>query len=207
MYLPKVFEIVNKTELFEFIEQWSFGNLVTTNSGELFVNCVPFVLDKTLNKIYGHLAANNPQLALLERADDLIVTFDGINCYVSPNWYISQEMVPTWNFETVQVSGKARLVNKDELMIILEKLTEKHERKFKSPWKLDKVSNVKLNKMLNMIVGFEIDIVDIKGKSKLSQNRSDGDREGVVSGLRRQKDCMAQLVSNKMQADLDAQLK
>jgi len=44
MYIPKAFEIDNKTELFEFIEQWSFGDLITTYKGELFVNSVPFVM-------------------------------------------------------------------------------------------------------------------------------------------------------------------
>jgi len=62
MYSPKTFKIEDETELFEFIEQWSFADLITTNEGELFVNHVPFVFDNSQNKLYGHLAVNNPQL-------------------------------------------------------------------------------------------------------------------------------------------------
>ena len=202
MYIPKAFEIENKTELFEFIEQWSFGDLITTHNGELFVNSVPFVVDKTLNKLYGHLAVNNPQLSLLEKANDLAVVFNGVNAYISPSWYVSQEMVPTWNFESVQVRGQAKQVSNDKLLVILEQLTEKHERQFEQPWKLDKVSEPKLNAMMEMIVGFEIDISCIKGKSKLSQNRSVDDRVGVISGLRNQNDNMSLSVADKMALNL-----
>lgn len=203
MYSPKVFEIENKAELFEFIEQWSFGNLVTTYEGELFVNHVPFIFDKSLNKLYGHLAFKNPQLSLLEKADDLAVIFSGVNSYISPSWYVSQEMVPTWNFETVHVSGRASLVDDDGLLIILEKLTEKHERQFENPWRMDKLSKSKLIAMMKMIVGFEIDIASIKGKSKLSQNRSIGDRRGVISGLRSQSGSMSRIIADKMESNID----
>jgi transcriptional regulator len=203
MYIPKVFEIENKTELFEFIEQWSFGDLITACDGELFVNHVPFIVDKSQNKLYGHLAVNNPQLSLLEKANNLIVAFNGDNCYISPSWYVSQEMVPTWNFEAVHVSGKAQLVDNDELMTILEKLTENHEKHFDNPWKIDKLSNSKLSVMMKMIVGFEIDISSIKGKSKLSQNRSVEDRVAVISGLRTQGNSMSLSIADKMESNLD----
>ena len=202
MYIPKVFEIENKTELFEFIEQWSFGELITTYNGELFVNSVPFVIDKEQNKLYGHLAVNNPQLSLLEKADDLAVIFNGANAYISPSWYVSQDMVPTWNFESVQVRGQAKQVSNDKLLVILEQLTEKHERQFEQPWKLDKVSEPILNRMMKMIAGFEIDIASIKGKFKLSQNRSVEDRVGVISGLRTQGNNMSLSVADKMALNL-----
>lgn len=202
MYIPKVFEIENKAELFAFIEQWSFGSLITTQKGELFVNQVPFVLDSSQNKLYGHLAVKNPQLALLEKADDLAIIFNGVNAYISPSWYISQEMVPTWNFESVQVSGRARILDKDELFTVLTKLTEKHESLFNKPWTMNKLSESRLNSMMKMITGFEIDISHIQGKSKLSQNRSIEDREAVVSGLRLQKDTMSQLVADKIASGL-----
>jgi len=202
MYIPKAFEVDNKTELFEFIEQWSFGNLITTYKGEIFVNAVPLVIDKEQNKLYGHLAVSNPQLSLLEKAEDLAVIFNGANAYISPSWYVSQEMVPTWNFESVQIKGRAKKVSKDRLLVILEQLTEKHERQFEQPWKLDKVSAPKFNAMVEMIVGFEIDISSIKGKSKLSQNRSVEDRVGVISGLRNQNERMSLSIADKMTLNL-----
>ena len=202
MYCPKAFKIEDEAELFEFIEQWSFADLITTNDGELFVNHVPFVFDRSQKKLYGHLAVNNPQCALLEKADDLTVVFKGANIYISPSWYVSQDMVPTWNFEAVHISGKARLVDNNGLITILEKLTEKHEEPFENRWKMEKVSKPKLDIMLKMVVGFEIDISSIKGKSKLSQNRSVEDRVGVISRLKDQNDSMSLSVADKMELNL-----
>ena len=204
MYCPKAFKIEDEAELFEFIEQWSFADLITTNDGELFVNHVPFVFDRSQKKLYGHLAVNNPQCALLEKADDLTVVFKGANIYISPSWYVSQDMVPTWNFEAVHISGKARLVDNNGLITILEKLTEKHEEPFENRWKMEKVSKPKLDIMLKMVVGFEIDISSIKGKSKLSQNRSVEDRVGVISGLKDQNDSMSLSVADKMELNLQS---
>ncbi len=202
MYIPKVFDIENKNELFKFIDQWSFGDLVTTCGGEILINHLPFIVDKNQAKLYGHFAVNNPQLALLEKADDLLIVFKGAHAYISPSWYVSQEMVPTWNFESVQVQGKASIVTNDKLLYILEQLTAKHESQFEFPWTIEQVSAPKLKAMMAMIVGFEIEIVSIQGKSKLSQNRSREDRTGVISGLKNQQEYMSTLIAEKMTSNL-----
>ncbi len=198
MYTPDIFAIKDRNELFEFIEQWSFGDLVTTCDGELFINHVPFILDREQDKLYGHFSLQNPQCTLLEKADDLLIVFKGAHCYVSPSWYESKEMVPTWNFESVQVRGRAKLVTGDGLLAILEKLIERHEQQLESPWKIEKVSEAKLKVLMKAIIGFEIDISSIKGKSKLSQNRSNEDKAGVIKGLMTQNDYMASIIANKM---------
>jgi transcriptional regulator len=41
-----------------------------------------------------------------------------------------------------------------------------------------------VEKQLRAIVGLEVTIERVEGKSKLSQNRSEEDRAGVVAGLR-----------------------
>ncbi len=42
---------------------------------------------------------------------------------------------------------------------------------------MDNISDSRLDTLMKMITGFEIDITSIKGKSKLSQNRSLADRQ------------------------------
>jgi len=58
--------------------------------------------------------------------------------------------------------------------------------------------------MLKMIVGFEIEVNSIKGKFKLSQNRSIEDRLGVIAGLRTQKGTMSQSIADKMELKLQS---
>lgn len=204
MYIPDIFAINDSNELYAFIEQWNFGDLITTCNGDLFVNHVPFILDKEQSKLYGHFSLRNPQCDLLEIADDLLVVFRGAHCYVSPSWYVSKEMVPTWNFESVQVRGKAKLVTGDGLLAILTKLTNLHESQFESPWKIEKITEAKRKVLMQAIIGFEIEIVSIKGKSKLSQNRSDADKLGVIKGLRSQNDVMSSTIANKMDSILNS---
>jgi transcriptional regulator len=51
-----------------------------------------------------------------------------------------------------------------------------------SPWE-PKLTGERRARLLNMIVGFEIEITHIQGKFKLSQNRSLEDQQHVVEEL------------------------
>ena len=85
---------------------------------------------------------------------------------------------------SVQVRGRPVIHDgMEEVLDIVRRLAEKHESQFDIPWTLDKVEPEKLEKMLAVIVGFHIEIDDIRGKFKLSQNREAADRAGVIAGL------------------------
>ena len=51
------------------------------------------------------------------------------------------------------------------------------------PWKPDDAPAPYIEKMLSMIVGFELTIASLTGKWKVSQNRPQADRRGVVENL------------------------
>ena len=119
------------------------------------------------------------------------MVFYGLHSYISPQWYESKGGVPTWNFETVQVKGKAHLVDNNGLITILEKLTAKHEKSFENPWTIEKLEPNRLEAMLKVITGFEINIEQIEGKKKFSQSRNANDRQGVINALKKQHDDMS----------------
>lgn len=202
MYIPEQYKIKETSKLLSFIDKWNFADLVTSSQGKIMSNKVPLLVDSENNILYGHLGRSNEQLNELEIADDLMVIFSGLHSYISPQWYESKGMVPTWNFETVQVKGKANLVDSNELIEILTKLTRKHESQFNTQWVMENLGPDKLEKMLNFIVGFKIEIKEIKGKQKFSQNRSDADRKSVINALEQQEDQMAQLMAEQMQIQL-----
>ena len=54
------------------------------------------------------------------------------------------------------------------------------------------------------IVGVEIAVTRVEGKAKLSQNRSDADRRGVVAGLRAEPYLGADEVAEQMDQALPA---
>jgi transcriptional regulator len=47
MYIPESFRVTNQSTLFDFIEQHSFGLLVSRHDGEPFATHLPFLLDRT----------------------------------------------------------------------------------------------------------------------------------------------------------------
>ncbi|MCU7799426.1 MAG: FMN-binding negative transcriptional regulator [gamma proteobacterium symbiont of Lucinoma myriamae] len=107
-------------------------------------------------------------------------------------------MVPTWNFQTVQVRGEATIVDDSRLIQILELLSEFHEAQFNQSWSMNEVDPDKLEMMLGMIVGFQINITEIKFKEKMSQNRSEQDQRSVINSLKKQQNQSANNIADVM---------
>jgi len=183
MYLPTVYEVTDNEKLCSFIESNNFADLVTYNNGELCSNKVPFFFEKETNLLYGHFGQTNPQLVDIKESGDVLVIFSGPHAYISPRWYESDHMVPTWNFQSVQVRGKASIIDEDSLTDVLRKLSQFQESVNDAPWSMEEVENGKLESMKKMIVGFKIEIVDVKFKEKMSQTRVEGDKQSVINAL------------------------
>jgi transcriptional regulator len=135
--------------------------------------------------LHGHVARANPHWQTLEAADDLLVTFDGPHAYVSPTWYATPDLVPTWNYVTATVRGRVTLTDSpEEVFRLVTDLSRKHESGRRPAWDPDALPQDKRNALVAAIVGFSIAIDELSGKQKLSQNRSRDDVEGVINGLR-----------------------
>jgi transcriptional regulator len=110
--------------------------------------------------------------------------FSGPHAYVSPRWYQTRQNVPTWNYSAVYVRGAPRVVgDPDKLLALLDELTARFESGLEGAWSTDELPRTMLDKLVDSIVGFEIDIESIDGKFKLNQNRTTEDREGVIDAL------------------------
>lgn len=168
------------------------GLLVTAGPGGLQANQVPFLIDasaSTHGTLRAHLARANPQWRELAAAEQCLVVFQGPQVYITPSWYPSKhetgKAVPTWNYVTVQAWGRPRVIEDAAwLRRHVEELTDTNEAGRAVPWKVDDAPADYLTAQLRAIVGIEIPIDRIEGKWKVSQNRSESDRAGVVAGLR-----------------------
>ena len=192
MYTPRHFLSSDEDRLFQFIDQAAVASLITAGPAGLVCNQVPLLRQpacaattgNSRGRLWGHLARPNPQLEELAAVDEVLVNFAGPSAYVSPNWYADPGLVPTWNFVTVQVRGRPVLHDDPEAVLdIVQRLSARHEAAFDAPWTTHKMEPRKLQKMLQVIVGFHIEIEQVQGKFKLSQNRSETDRAGVIDGL------------------------
>jgi transcriptional regulator len=59
-----------------------------------------------------------------------------------------------------------------------------HESHREHPWTVTDAPSPFVEGQLRGIVGIELTVERVEAKAKLSQNRSDADRAGVVAGLR-----------------------
>ena len=177
MYIPEHFRLKNRERILAFIEANAFGQLVSTVGGRLFSSHIPFTSGKQGKSLVCHVAKANPQWKGIEN-QEVLATFQGPHGYISPSWY-ELPGVPTWNYQAVHVYGRAKLITDTEkLRNIVNDLTEKYESSFQKPWKPEYKES-----LLGAIVGIEIDIDEIQGKYKLSQNRSQNERRQIIKRL------------------------
>lgn len=117
-----------------------------------------------------------------------MVVFQAGDAYISPNWYPSKHeqhrQVPTWNYRVVHAYGKVT-IRDDERYVrgVVARLTRTHEASQPEPWKMSDAPKDYLELMLKAIVGIEIEITKLQGKSKLGQNKERRDILGAADGL------------------------
>ena len=129
-----------------------------------------------------HVARANRIARHLDGAD-LLLSVAGPQGYVSPNWYeCPGGQVPTWNFVTIEIEGRAAMLPEAGLIEQLDALARAHEPR-PAPWTRDTMDRVAFDRLLRAIVGFELAVAAARGTTKLSQNKTPADRDGVIAGL------------------------
>jgi transcriptional regulator len=203
MYRPTQFREDRIGVLHGLIRAHPFAQLVTGGTAGLEADPA----NSPNGTLRGHLARANGQLAALRQGSEALVIFQGLQAYVSPSWYPSKgehgKVVPTWNYVAVHAWGAPRVIDDPAwLLRLVGELTDAHERDRASPWAVSDAPEEFIDGMLKAIVGIEIPIDRIEGKWKVSQNRSEPDRRGVVEGLRAAGDeLMADLVEGTLGAE------
>jgi transcriptional regulator len=203
MYLPEQFKETDQERIASLIQGHPFGMLVTAPEGMPFVSHLPFLFERagSQGRLLGHMARANPQWQHLAEDREVLAVFQGPHAYVSPSWYASPG-VPTWNYAVVHLRGKPRLIEGESaLEALVERLTEVHEAHLPEPWKPN-LTGERRRKLLDMIVGFEIELTDIQGKFKLSQNRPAEDQQRVFDQLRKSSNQTETAVAKLMPAAL-----
>ena len=187
MYTPSHFHSHDLEAMHAVMRRHPFGLIVTPFGGELHLTHLPFHLDAARGPkgtLEAHLARLNPHCAALLAGAPSTVVFTGPDAYVSPRWYEDPaKNVPTWNYVAVHAHGRpAPLQDKTALLALIGRLTDEHEAYIERPWSI-REAQAHAERLAGHILGFEIPIESLEGKFKLSQNRSAGDRAGVMAGF------------------------
>lgn len=110
----------------------------------------------------------------------------GPHAYISPDWYETDDQVPTWNYIQVEGTGRLRSLDEAELIDLLDLLSQAHEARLapKPVWTRAKMSPGRFEAMLRAIIGFEIEVETLRGTRKLGQNKSDAERAAAAAHVR-----------------------
>lgn len=188
MYTPAAFALTDPQDLHRILREHPLGMLVTQGPQGLDANHLPFEFDPDsgpLGTLRAHVARANPVWQEVAAGSEVLVVFRGEQAYVSPNAYPSKHethrQVPTWNYEVVHAHGTLT-VREDERFLrgVVGRLTRQHEAAQPRPWSMADAPADYLGQMLAQIVGLEVAITSLAGKSKMSQNKEPRDREGVA---------------------------
>ncbi len=192
MYVPPAFSESRVELLHELIRSHGLGTLVTLCFDGLTADLLPFELDPEpapLGTLRAHVARANPVWRDVSPQVQALAIFQGAQSYITPSWYRTKQetgkVVPTFNYVVVHAHGPIRIVE-DPVWLrgLVERLTNKYEAARPTPWKVADAPEEFVQTLLQAVIGIELPIARLVGKWKVSQNRPEADRDGVVRGLR-----------------------
>jgi transcriptional regulator len=204
MYTPPMFKPDRAASL-AFAEARGFGTVCAWDGAKPIASSLPFYLayaDDGTPRAAFHVARQNPLLKLADGTSSWLMAVNGADAYVSPDWYVSPDQVPTWLYQAVHLTGTVRMLSDSELGPHLDALSAKFENWLapKLPWASSKMTAGRLDAMKKAIVGLVMTVEEVEGSFKLNQHKSDVDHVAVVTALSRQPEAAAQVLANEMRA-------
>ncbi len=165
------------------IDQVGFGMVYLTTPDGPRVAHTP-VLSTGDGAVQFHLARGNALTRHLAESEALIVV-NGPEGYVSARWYDDADQVSTWNYVALEMVGRVRQMDEDGLTGLLEDLVDRHESRITAGqrWTMDKLSTANRRRMLAAITGFEMEVREWRGTTKLSQNKPEAERRRLTAGM------------------------
>jgi transcriptional regulator len=190
MYNLPYFKEKDKEVVLQFIHQYPFAFLTgCSETGEPVVTQVPVLIEEREGKLFltGHIMRQTDHHKVFEKNPNALVVFTGPHTYVSAGWYSNPYQGSTWNYMSVHVKGLLRLLDKDDLITVLRKTTLHFENgNSQSPTVFDNLPNEYVNRLVKLIIAFEIEVTEIDNVFKLSQNRDEESYYNIIEKLQQQ---------------------
>ncbi|MGJ5019801.1 FMN-binding negative transcriptional regulator [Bradyrhizobium oligotrophicum] len=202
MYTPPPFKPDRAASL-GFAEARGFGTLCAWDGTRPIASSVPFhlgALNDGTPQAFFHVARGNPLAKLADGATRWLLAVNGADAYVSADWYVSPDQVPTWLYQAVHLTGPARILSEAELAEQVDAVSAKFEQWLlpKAPWTSGKTSAGRLEAMRKAIVGIVMTIDEVEGSFKLNQHKSEADYAAVATRLGERPDIGSQQISSLM---------
>lgn len=190
MYIPDQFKSENSDDYRQLIRSNPLALLISQQTGILELAELPLVLeqqDEASDYLSGHLARKNPVAESLHIGQKFSCVFRGPNAYISPTW-LEPGAVPTWNYITLQLQLVVEdIIEAADLWLQLQDHALHYDQQLQPQW-FDNFNAERRDRLLSAIVGVRFGILDIESRFKLSQNRSDDERQNIIKQLNARKD-------------------
>lgn len=200
MYIPPYFAETNPQQLLAFMQEFPFALLVSAQNNIPTATHLPFVAELRGETIVllSHLAKNNPQHRQFAPDAEALVVFQEPHAYVSPRHYEKLQNVPTWNYVAVHAYGTVHTVSAaPDALALIEKMLHHFEPAYLQQW--SNLPDAYKNGLLNGIVAFEITVTRLEGKKKLSQNKTEKERQNIIAAFTESPDALARRIAGFMQ--------
>lgn len=206
MYVPTLFAIEDHDNIRAFVAAHPSAEFISVDdSGQPHSTLMPCYWDHTpstdapYGRLVMHMSKANKQWGFTANGARVLAVVAGPQAYVSPTNYATKaethKVVPTWNYTSVHLSGTAEISHDPELLLdIITKLTQQHEQSRNEPWAVSDAPADFIASQINGIVAVIVNIDRVEAKAKLSQNRSEADRAGVVADLAASPDAQDQMI-------------
>ena len=198
MHIPKLYREEDKAKILKFIRQNDFAVLVTHDGEKPVASHLLMEVLEEGDTLYvnGHMSRANPHWKTFEKNPEVLIIFHGAHTYISPTWY-NHINVPTWNYQSVHVYGKPRLItNYDEAYSILKRLIDRYETE--GHYKMETLPQDFVEKEIRGIMAFQIEVTRVEANYKLSQNRRDADHDNIITRLEERTDDLSHAVAEAM---------
>ncbi len=177
--------------------------MVTAGDGKPVATHVPFIVEERNGKTFllTHVARANDQWKDFENKPVLVI-FHEPHAYVSAKFYDNKEDVPTWNYVAVHAYGAGTIISsRDEIEKLFLKTFDFYDPSFHEQWKNDLSDDYK-TKLIARIVACEIEVTELQGKKKLSQNYSVAEVKRMIDELSGSNDALVRTTAQMMEEEL-----
>jgi len=199
MHPASAFLETDEDRLRNLIAERGFGLIIAQGSNGPVCAHAPVLLEQSILRF--HLSSANGLNAALALDPRALCVVTGPDAYVSPDWYGIRDQVPTWNYVSAEISGTVRAIAPEQAALMLDDLSAMFEARLapKPVWTRAKMDPVRFDTMVRQgIIAYEMDVTNLTGVSKLSQNKPREAVEGVRTALSQSNDPQARALGLTM---------
>ncbi|RZL10558.1 MAG: FMN-binding negative transcriptional regulator [Pedobacter sp.] len=183
MYTPNNFQFKDEAEKITFMKQYSFATIITAKDNFPIATPLPFVIDDSSGRLVlsSHFAVANEQAQYIGTNISLVI-FSEPHAYISPSDYDRRESVPTWDYIAVHAYGKGVIIDQEAKKLkVLEDMIQFYDKDYSHQW--ESLPEKFKKGMMKGIVAFELEVSDLQGQKKLSQNKTETERNRIAERL------------------------